>query len=555
MKKALSLILAVAMLCLAGCTGNDNASTTAATTTDASGSTTATTAPSQSEPVEFSYVSWNCGSIEEDNWAETKLEEKLNVKIETAKVDLSQSQQLDLMLASGEMPDCGWILRGTSEMWDQGIIRTIPKSMIETYAPQYTALLNAEPIGWQMNLSDTPDEYLALTGYQAGNVDSAAFASCYRLDWLENVGITPNGELVQLDDEGRLFLATEPFTQSQFLDIMDKFTNGDPDGNGQNDTYGMTASMDHFIEWGGLRGMFGFSDTGAYVENGVANNYYATDMYKDYLKFAASLYANGYLDPEFAVLDFQQANEKMATGKAGFMGVHFEWASQLASYQTRAPMNIINQNPDAKVVIMPTETQDDGTGGARPYSLSNFNYTFYVNKDVDDEKLATILKFFDYANFDDEAKIYLRYGEEGTHFEYTDPENNVGPALKEGVTNGGSTGLWVYNANYVADLEVKSLSWDKAQQIVQEYCLNDFQKYLKYPDKLDQFNETELSDLNVKYGSSITTLVQEYFYDVVGGEKDVDATWDEYIQTIESAGYDKIREELQKCPDFVNPLN
>lgn len=522
--------------------------------TGAASSATAST--EKVSPMEISYVSLYCGEIVEDNWAEQYVQDALDIEIKTKKIDLTQAQQRDLMLASNEMPDCGWIIKGSDtpkELYNQGVTRTIPWDMIEQYAPNYAALLKNNPVGLNVNKDPISGEYLALTGYTEGNSSSALYMTSYRYDWLQRLGIEPNGELIQLDEEGRLFMATEPFTQSEFTEILKRFTEDDPDGNGKDDTFGLALSQRSTFFWTGLYGMYNITTAGAIEENGSAERYFVTEKYKDFLKYMAELYEGGFIDQEFATLDVNQAWEKVANGQAGVCGISAKWTGPGISYaQTRAPNVALNQNPEAKVVIVPTEVNDEGKGGAQPYPVTNYNYTFFVNKNVSDEKLAKILEMFDFMNFDSEAKIALRYGEEGTHFHWTDEENSRGPVLNEGVTNGGETGLLVYNSNYIETKDIVEMKMDGVQSKIAEYTYGPFAKNLTLPYRIDLFNETQYAQLISIYGATLDTLVDEFFYNSIGGNLDIDAEWDAYIAQLESSGYNQIREELQKAPLYTD---
>lgn len=526
------------------------ACTSPASSSSAPSSYSATQTPAT--PMEISYVSLYCGEIVEDNWAEEYIQEKLGIELTTKKVDISQAQQRDLMLASGEMPDCAWIIKNPEtpkELYSQGITRTIPWDMIEKHAPNYAALLNSDLVGKSLNKDSASGEYMALTGYTAGNSNSATHLTSYRYDWLQNVGIEPNGEIIPLGDDGRLFLATEPFTKAQFTEIMKSFTEKDPDKNGKNDTFGLSASQRSIFSWMGMYGMFGFGVDGTVEVDGVAENYYVTPQYKAFLKYFAEMYKNGYVDTEFATLDFNQSQEKISGSKAGIAGISAKWIGPGVSYaQTRAPNVAINQNPDAKVVVVPTEVNDDKSGGAQAYTPTNYNYAFYVNKNVSDEKLAKILEMFDFMNFDDEAKIALRYGEEGVHFSYTDEANKRGPVLNEGYANGGKDGLLVYNTNYIETLDIVSLKQDAVQAKVAEYTFGKFANNLYRPYRIDLFGDTKYGELVSTYGATINTLVDEFFYNAIGGNIDIDAEWDKYIENLNKSGYAEMREELQKAP-------
>ena len=136
--------------------------------------------------MEISFVSWNCGEIEEGNYLEKILEEKFNVEIKVSPIDLSNAEQKNLMLAAGKMPEFGWMLGGDELYLDQGLTRLISKEMIETYAPNYTAYIDEQPIGWNNHYNREAGGYMALTGRTYA---SSKPVIAVRLDWLENLGL------------------------------------------------------------------------------------------------------------------------------------------------------------------------------------------------------------------------------------------------------------------------------------------------------------------------------------------------------------------------------
>ncbi|MGI6563638.1 MAG: hypothetical protein ACOX3Q_13955 [Clostridia bacterium] len=59
----------------------------------------------------------------------------------------------------------------------------------------------------------------------------------FRLDWLENLGYDFD-DLYPVDYEEKIFITNRQFTFEEFNDILEAFTVADPDGNGEDDTYG-----------------------------------------------------------------------------------------------------------------------------------------------------------------------------------------------------------------------------------------------------------------------------------------------------------------------------
>lgn len=498
----------------------------------------------EEERMEITYVSWYCGEIEDGNWAEKLLEDKFNVDIKVSRVDLSNNTQVSLMLASNEMPECGWQISDPAELYRQEMVRVIPEEMIREHAPLYSAMLDKDPIGWKYFRAD--GGHYALTGYTP---NTNAFMLAIRLDWMENLGMELPEDMLQLDEEGYLFCSSKRYTVSELYDMMEQFTYGDPDGNGEDDTIGFQSAMqDNFI-WLAMESAFGFAPTCISEFNGEAANYYITDNYRDFLTWMADVYANGLTDQEFATVDRNVAWEKYANGNAGIIGTMAEWVSSETWCANRAPMSIVSAK-SGKMLVVPSPTNDEGENTSPAYNFNNYKYAFVVRDDVSDEKLAKILEIMDYCTMDPEGKVLMRYGVEGVHYTLNNPENGSGLVLNEGVSLGADTGLAVFNSNYIIESDLAALVANDTTNALKEHVVYDYMEIQMKPYALDIFNETRLNELSSEYDPTIMTLVNEYFYNAICGEVDIDETWDDYVQSLYDAGYDKIHEELQKVPVY-----
>ena len=68
----------------------------------------------------------------------------LILKLRTRKLDTWNAEQVNLMVASGDLPDTFAFTAGgqtAQELYDSGLTRTIPKEMLEKYAPRYMKML------------------------------------------------------------------------------------------------------------------------------------------------------------------------------------------------------------------------------------------------------------------------------------------------------------------------------------------------------------------------------------------------------------------------------
>ncbi|NSW90850.1 MAG: hypothetical protein HPY74_09320 [Firmicutes bacterium] len=510
------------------------------------GSKTGTSNVEQPKKIKISYYSYWCGDIVDGNYCEKLIEDALNLEIETKKVNHTKKEQVDLMLASGDMPDCGWFDYDPKYMYyDQELTRLIPVDMIKKYAPSYIKTYDKFPILYKhVTCKEDKNQHYALVGHQAyvaGN--QYFFCSFYRKDWLDKFGIKPNTPVEEVID--RVFITEKGFTLDQFEEILKQFTKGDPDGNGKEDTVGMIGSNKSFeFTWGQLMGAFNIIPSFSIEDNGKAVYYYSTERYKNYLKYISRLYKNGYIDKEILTIDAQQFWEKAQKGYGGYFGASANWLGSWA--MSRPPLNILNNIPNSQILMTPGEIGPDGSMGTRMFGATPRNGWFYINKNVkDDEKLARILQFAEYTGYGPD-RIHLMFGEEGVDYDMVDGR----PVRREGFVHGANRGIHSYSL-FVQDEEVLNWLNDKMFIATKKYTLGSdglWNKFLVKPYRYDLENTTKLSDLNTKYGSNINTIVNEYFAAVLIGESDVDSTWNAYIKKLNDAGYNEILEELQKAP-------
>lgn len=524
----------------------------------------------EGEPIEIEWGYYM--KYEDDNWYQNRIQDAFNVKIKHIDYDLGNGEVMAAKAASGDFPEAGfyWSYTGYGnalKLYQDAVTRSIPKEYIREYAPYISNMMDNEPPAWDLGRSpDNPDEYLSMLTYAWQNIHPM-FCNIYNLDWLENLGIEPNGELVECPDggnpnvTGRVFWTDTPFTFEQHTEILEKFTYGDPDQNGEDDTYGMTGYIkgnDRFT-WAPISSHFGFvfADNGInFNVDGKVQEYYTTDMYKDFLKYARKIVEEGWIDPDWASMDHGKAMEKHANDKFGhayFHGGVFNAAvpDLSASHGAR-----LVKNPKAKLLVTPPvfdlEKDIVGPYGHHPWGVGGL----YVSKKVDDEKLKRIIAIWDFMNGDDKESIYSHMGRDGIDYEWiSDPWDLEKGRIRNLLPDAkayGEAGV----ACYIGFFYKKS-SWYTMQpditRMVADWAMSDAgQKVKIHAYKSDIANETNLNKLASKYGGATTTIKDEFFFNALTGRVDIDKDWDGYIKHLnEATKYDERMQELDK----VKPLS
>ena len=538
-----------------------------APSTDGQGNTEKSSDAAQTGQEKNYTISWIGGAssttIEQNNWVQQQLEAKFpNVKFVNKKGDYTGTaqgaQNTQLMLAAKELPDAGYFYYDGNKLYDELFSRSISYNMLKQYTPSYAKMLDEYPVGKKMNLVEgKTDEYKYLQGFAPFYVETQIWANGFRLDWLEKVGITPNGTVNKAIPDSEVYWTDKPFTETQFMDILDKFTYGDPDGNKKDDTYGMGGCTDKIWVWNSIMGWFGITHGFNVEDNGTTQQWYSSSQYKDFLKFANEIYKKGYLDPEFPTLNWNKMQEKLSANKIGAFETMWLYLNPL--YKDRAPAIITDSNPDAKVLFTPLNAGNNGKSGSQAYSLLPWSagYVFFINAKVDDDKMAMILKILEYTAFDDEGSFMCLFGKEGLHFTWSgEPKKSTPIFTEETTTNKGKTGVLFYNANFISPIKnTKYFLTDFIVSTALPYMSGEWAKTLMYPHRYDPFRQTNLSEIEKEIGATISRIVDDFYYNAITGEIDVDSKWNDYIKDLNKAGYDRYLIELNKAPLYTDIIS
>lgn len=223
-----------------------------------------------------------------------------------------------------------------------------------------------------------------------------------RKDWLDNLGL----EI--------------PKTIDEFENILKQFKEGDPDGNGVDDTYGMiiTTYLDgplgNLAVWMGAPNRWGYDE-----KEKMWKPWFMSQGYFDALTKLREWYAAGYINKDMATLAPANWDTEFLTGKGGVQ-------IDVADRATKNARNIIAQNPKAEVDVFGYVTKDNNTEPRTWPTTGHGGYYVFPKSMVADEKeLDFILSVIDECNSEYVLDL-CNFGIEGRH--YTIDEN--GRAVK-----------------------------------------------------------------------------------------------------------------------------
>jgi putative aldouronate transport system substrate-binding protein len=518
-------------------------------------------------------ITWLVGTYsshlyEEGRWDELELEEKFNVdlKMWNIMVDSSNMEQVQMMLAAGDVPDYGFYYTSGQYLYEQGLGRTIPLNMMKEYYPSYYKKLMEDPVGLQFNkVPDKEGEYYGFTAFTCLTTHTYHIPM-WRLDWLENIGyemenLVPMVSTAFPEYSETVYYSTTQFTVDDVKEIYRAFTEDDPDGNGIDDTYG-TAFTNTWYDVYSTYGMFGFDkDANHFYKDPVTGDYviyYAYTPYKDSLDYLMEMLNKGYMRWVPGIDDYY--SELIAiwkTGKTGFMNALL--GSSILGYNQQAvnrpPLSILETEPTATFVVTPVP----GSGKFRPYWTFDWNSstTYPVGINVSDAKLIRLMQLLEYAYFGED---WLRYklGIEGVHYVWdsepfkssiilTDPEKIPPKYAGKGTNIFGQFG----NVNFISDNKMY-FNYDAfTNQIIDyydEYFPGGYHSDNLWirPDKYySEFTMTpelykEFRELRDETLPQINTVHNDFVNKVFNGQiANIHTEWEQYIEQIYAAGLEE----------------
>lgn len=212
----------------------------------------------------------------------------------------------------------------------------------------------------------------------------------FRQDWLKKLGLE------------------EPKTIEDFYNVLDAFTNNDPDGNGKNDTYGMviskfTGPFDVMQTW------FGAPNKWGTTKDGKLQPDFMTSEYMNALKYFKKMYDNKLINQDFAVMDSGQWDIPFQKGQAGAIVNVLDQA-----HRNQTAMEKIDPNLKDTVGVMGAVSGPEGL-----HNLPTAGYSGLLaipKSSVKTEKdLKQVLSFLDKLN-NEPAQTLAYAGVEGRHY-------------------------------------------------------------------------------------------------------------------------------------------
>lgn len=244
-------------------------------------------------------------TIDDNYWTRNYLDTS-NIKLvnEWVVADSEYESKLNLCIASGDIPDvlCLSSKSQLNALYEAGLLADLT-DVYAKYASDNTKAIMSGDGGDALKACEVEGRQYAIPYMNATIYDMSLL--WLRQDWLDNLNMKM------------------PTNMDELVEILYAFTFNDPDGNGINDTYGLAVTDELFSIVVGLNGLFNGFDAypSIWHEDAQGNYVYGSTQpaMKQALELLAKLYADGVIDPDFALKDVTKVCENIQGFKFGAM--------------------------------------------------------------------------------------------------------------------------------------------------------------------------------------------------------------------------------------------
>lgn len=411
----------------------------------------------------------------------------------------------------------------------QGILLPL-EELIDEYCPNILACFEANP-GFRESIT-APDGHI----YAMAQITSAPIALTSSMwvnkEWMDNLGIS--------DDD-------LPTTTDGFREMLIRFRDEDPNGNGQKDEIPFVIFDDadkgmslynRMLPWFGVLSPSFYADDEGVIHYGMLDENAKTGM-----EYIHSLYADKLIDNDCFVTGSAEAQAKGADGRVG-SGFHalprFVFGNMASEEEATYPCN-----PALSSAVNPEQTTTKTTGVSQG--------TFALTDKCSEETQIAMMRWLDYI-YSEEGSWLIHYGTEGRIWE----RSPINPGMNVSIQPAdGRSSEEVRGGEITPDCGISCPKWVRPtteavwDDIVHQARISWVEKsmwpYAKLilPDMY--FTTEEQAELDV-LGTDLTKYMTENNAKFVTGDQIFDK-WDSYVDGYKSMGIDRMIEIYQAAYD------
>lgn len=484
------------------------------------------------EPITLQWYYTNDTAVPLDNdFLLKEIEEAFNVKLELiGRPGPDQNAWYQRELAAGTKLDVyegGGLQIGNYKQYvEDGLVMELDEAMIRENMPNLMAYYDKYADAFGGNIFD----WYRIDGKiytipQARPGDAKRNVIGIRGDWLEELGLEM------------------PKTIEEFEAVLDAFTYGDPDGNGEDDTYGFTGVNWNQFSMSPIAQAFGVNMDTWYLndEGKVVYGNVQPEM-KQFLEVLSRWYKAGYFPTEFWTQDWDAFRSQMTSGVAGMCVQSFD--AFLLEDGGWAIGDLLLTNPDAWFEVSPGMVGPDGDYGCLQFNPVTFGGTmFSYELENQPEKLKKYMQVMDAILFSGDWLAKALYGEEGVGYNVNEKGEYVSTGAGEGTPAGHAI---VQLREFYNDPE-----FDNSMNSV-----NNPEYYAKATKAFEaatgiyDVTSSLVGDrpLSKQYSQALNAIINNYLPQIISGERPID-DFDRMVEEWNAAGGLEVTAELQALLD------
>jgi putative aldouronate transport system substrate-binding protein len=315
--------------------------------------------------------------------------------------------------------------------------------------------------------------------------------------------------------------------------MLAAFTNGDPDGNGSQDTWGQGRFNGGWWVWDNriTQQATRSPNNWRLNDDGTLTNVIETDEYRQAIELQIQMFQDGAYHPDAASMTFDDSKN---TFIAGGTGLHYEGTTSFYGFGTTGGQ-LVEAYPDARITNVPIIALDGGPGVTHN-GTGFFGYVgIPASVGGDEERVLELLRILDYlaSPFGSEEHLFMDNGIEGVHWEY----NDQGAPIR----------------NDKSRQDISDLTYLMGAQNVLFYPDNpelgpEVQRVLKDSVEvgIDDPTLVLFSQTNVDQGPLLNQLGMDSITPIVTGRESIDAL-QAAIDQWRSQGGDQVRQEFEEA--------
>ncbi len=450
------------------------------------------------------------------------------------------SEQFNMMIASGDMcdllPVSEYYTAGLSKAYEEEVIIDI-NEYVDEFMPNYAAVRAALPESVQ---SDTLTDgmMLSFTSIADGSLTQNGLVS--RADWLDEQGISFEGEQMSLDDFTGLLRTLHEKYETPYTYYMTATT-----------TLPVGAAFDISVPTLMGDGFMSSVGISIFQRDGKIVSSWTEDGFREYLEYAIGLMEEGVLYKDFMSMDEDRMvqNTAQGTGECAVWTAAADKIEEIAGY---------SDDPNIAFVGLPVVSADPSSTYLWAESPSLVTNSFSISTCCEDPGLVC-----QWANYfwTTEGALMVNYGTEGEALTYEGDEPRFDwqtPLTAQGVNAPNSDmalelfTMKRFASSYMDHDRLLPTFSDVALQAVELWTMEDASCERILPQKLTKKTvlTTEENEAIQEYEADLLTYASENALKFLEGSLELnDETWKEYVDTIESMGLGNILEVYQTVYD------